>query len=185
MSSIRPLTPLAVRDPALQNQLRMLLRDAVESGASVGYVLPLADEVIDQYWRGVFDALEQGSLILLIAEHEGQAVATAQLSLCMKPNGIHRAEVQKVLVHTAARRRGLGRALMQAVEQAAFDAERNLLVLDTETGSAGQLLYTSMGYQVAGSIPNFVLATITTTTTIAAHSSSPMFLPTTYMYKLL
>lgn len=183
MSSIRPLTPAAVRDPALQNQLRMLLRDAVESGASVGYVLPLADEVIDQYWRGVFDALEQGSLILLMAEHEGQAVGTAQLSLCMKPNGIHRAEVQKVLVHTAARRHGLGRALMQAVEQAACDAKRSLLVLDTETGSAGQLLYTSMGFQVAGSIPNFVLATITTT--IAANSSSPTFLPTTYMYKLL
>ena len=177
MHSIRQLTPAAVHDPALQNQLRMLLRDAVESGASVGYVLPVAEEVIDQYWRGAFDAVEQGSLILLVAEHEGQVVGTVQLSLCMKPNGLHRAEVQKVLVHTAARRRGLGRALMQAVDQAACDAKRSLLVLDTESGSGGHLLYAAMGYQVAGSIPNFVLATMP--------DSSHQFLPTTYMYKLL
>jgi len=177
MRSIRQLTPAAVPDPALQNQLRMLLRDAVESGASVGYVLPIANEVIDQYWRGVLDAVEQGSLILLVAEHEGQLEGTVQLSLCMKPNGIHRAEVQKMLVHTGARRRGLGRALMQAVEHTARDAKRSLLVLDTESGSGGQLLYAGMGYQVAGSIPNFARFTIP--------DNSHQFLPTTYMYKLL
>ena len=174
MHAIRQIT---AHDTVLRDQLKQLLRDAVEGGASVGYVLPLADDDAGQYWQGVFAQVEDGSLILLVAENADQIIGTVQLSLCSKPNGKHRAEVQKMLVHTSARRRGLGRDLMQAVEQAARASTRSLLVLDTESGSAGQHLYAAMGYLVAGEIPNFALPTIP--------SQSAKRLPTTYMYKLL
>ena len=174
MHAIRQIT---ARDTVLQDQLKKLLRDAVESGASVGYVVPLADDDAGQYWQGVFAQVEDGSLILLVAENADQIIGTVQLSLCSKPNGKHRAEVQKMLVHTSARRRGLGHDLMQAIEQAARASARSLLVLDTESGSSGQHLYAAMGYLVAGEIPNFALPTIP--------SQSEKLLPTTYMYKLL
>ena len=174
MHAIRQIT---AHDTVLRDQLKQLLRDAVESGASVGYVLPLADDDAGQYWQGVFAQVEDGSLILLVAENADQIIGTVQLSLCSKPNGKHRAEVQKMLVHTSARRRGLGHDLMQAIEQAARASARSLLVLDTESGSSGQHLYAAMGYLVAGEIPNFALPTIP--------SQSEKLLPTTYMYKLL
>ena len=49
---------------------------------------------------------------------------------------------------------------MAAVEAEARGAGRWLLVLDTETQSNGQQLYAAMGYQAAGIIPDFAIATI-------------------------
>ncbi len=177
MTAIRQVTQSELGNAALQAQLCDLLRDAVEGGASVGYVLPVAEPLLEQYWQGVFADAQHDSLILLVAEHAGQIVGSAQLSLSMKPNGMHRAEVQKVLVHRAARRRGLGGELMRAIERVAMERGRTLLVLDTETNSGGQQLYATLGYQAAGVIPNFALATIP--------GQASTHVPTTYMYKLL
>ena len=49
--------------------------------------------------------------------------------------------------------------LMQAVEAAAAQRGRSLLVLDTETGSAGQHLYAALGYTAIGEIPQYAIAT--------------------------
>ena len=46
-------------------------------------------------------------------------VGTVMLELVSSPNQPHRAEVQKLLVHPSARRRGLARALMLRAEQEA------------------------------------------------------------------
>jgi GNAT superfamily N-acetyltransferase len=50
------------------------------------------------------------------------------------PNASHRAEVQKLLVLRSWRRQGIGLALMTAIEQAARQTGRSLLVLDTRLG---------------------------------------------------
>ncbi len=154
--------------------LRALLRDSVEQGASVGYVLPVSEADMESFWDGVMEDATQGSRVVLVLEDDAGIAASAQLSLCAKPNSLHRAEVQKVLVHSRAQRRGHGRALMLAIEDAARKAGRTLLVLDTETGSKGQLLYQALGYQVAGIIPGFALA-----------NDGDGAVPTTYMYKMI
>lgn len=155
-------------------ELCELLRDAVHQGASVGYVLPLQEADVDTYWRGVLSDVASGAVALLALRVEGGIVGTVQLAYAMKPNGRHRAEVQKMLVHSTHRRKGYGRVLMQAVEDTARRAGRSVLVLDTETGSAGQKLYAAMGWTAAGAIPEFALAT-----------SGDGRVATTYMYKLL
>ena len=63
----------------------------------------------------------------------------------------------KLMVHRQARRRGIGRALMLAVEDAARSVGRSLLVLDTRCGDTAEQLYVSMGYQRAGVIPHYAL----------------------------
>ncbi|MDP9313761.1 MAG: GNAT family N-acetyltransferase, partial [Chloroflexota bacterium] len=55
----------------------------------------------------------------------------------------------------SARQQGLGRALMLAVELAARQAERSLLVLDTRQGDVAERLYRSLGYVEAGVIPQY------------------------------
>ena len=177
MQAATSIKQITAGDSALHCQLGSLLRDAVEGGASVGYVLPVPEVDIDQYWHGVFADVQQGTLILLVAEQAGQVIGSAQLSLCMKPNGKHRAEVQKVLVHRSARRRGVGRDLLHALEHKAAEFGRNLLVLDTESDSGGQRLYAATGYQVAGSIPHFALSTVA--------DKNICHVATTFMYKLL
>jgi len=153
--------------------LESLLRDSVERGASVGFVLPVDNQQIRTYWQGIADEVRDGSCILLTLVAEGIVAGSVQLSLCMKPNGMHRTELRKMLVHSRYRRQGFGRALMQAAEDAAQSAGRRLIVLDTESQSGGYHLYAAAGYCTAGEIPNYSLGT------------RGGFSPTTFMYKEL
>jgi len=151
-----------------------LLRDAVDSGASVGFLPPLAESEGEAYWRGVVDAVRDGSCVLLGArEANGALVGTAQLLLAMRPNGSHRAEVAKVIVHTKARRRGIGRALMLALEARARELGRTTLVLDTRRGDPSEQLYTSVGYTLAGVIPGY------------ARSANGALDPSAFYYRVL
>ncbi|MCE2990573.1 MAG: GNAT family N-acetyltransferase [Burkholderiales bacterium] len=165
------VTQATSRDVA---DLCALLHDAVEHGASVGYVKPIDNADVSAYWQGVLAEVAGGAISLLVLREGERIVGTVQLAYAMKPNSRHRAEVQKMLVHSAHRRKGYGRVLMQAVEDTARRAGRSVLVLDTETDSAGQKLYAAVGWVAAGVIPKFALAT-----------SGEGQVATTYMYKLL
>src|SRR4030095_4341966 len=101
----------------LLSALVALLKDTVDDGASVGFLRPLSTELAEVYWREVIRDVSEQSRILLVARRDGIVVGSVQLGLCTKPNGVHRAEVQKLLVHTGSRRRGIGRQLMAAIEE--------------------------------------------------------------------
>lgn len=60
------------------------------------------------------------------------------------------------MVHRSARRHGLGRALMHAIEAEARSARRTLLVLDTRSGDAAESHNRVLGYTEAGHIPAYV-----------------------------
>ena len=92
---------------------------------------------------------------LALASDGDRALGTVQLSLCGKPNGRHRAEVQKLMVHRDARRRGVAAQLMAALERVARDEGLRLLVLDTEVDSPAETFYRALGFQRAGEIPDF------------------------------
>ncbi|MEP6922270.1 MAG: GNAT family N-acetyltransferase [bacterium] len=139
-------------------QLVSLLQDAVNGGSSVGFLPPVSADTAETYWREAIDELTQGNRLLLVARDAGSVTGTVQLALAGKQNAPHRAEVQKLLVHTRFRNRGIARALMNAAEVAARDAGRTLLVLDTEQGSAAEQLYVKCGYTRAGVIPQFALS---------------------------
>jgi acetyltransferase len=130
-----------------------LLVDAVDGGASVGFLSPMTKADALAYWRGVREELEQG-LVILAAYEGGRLAGSVQLAPSPKRNGRHRAEVQKLLVLREFRGRGVGEALMHAVEDEARRLGRWLLVLDTAT-SAAERLYRRLGYERAGAIPEF------------------------------
>jgi ribosomal protein S18 acetylase RimI-like enzyme len=132
-----------------------LLRDSVDSGASVGFLPPLLLAEARHYWAQVIADIERGARVLLVARQGGQIVGTVQLEPATKRNAAHRAEVQKLLVHTRARRQGIGGALMRAVEAVAIELGRTLLVLDTYEGGGAVALYRQLGYISAGEIPGY------------------------------
>jgi GNAT superfamily N-acetyltransferase len=61
-----------------------------------------------------------------------------------------------MLVHRRARRSGAGAALLAGAEQAARDAGKTLLVLDTASPEA-ERLYARHGWQRCGHVPNYAL----------------------------
>ena len=150
-----------------------LLQDSVESGASVGFLMPLSFEPNETYWLETLDHIESGERVLLVAHVDNELAGAVQLDLATKPNALHRAEVQKLLVHTRYRNRGIARALMAELERVALELNRTLLVLDTLQGSEAENLYPSCGYSCAGMIPNY------------ARISDGSLQPTVLFYKVL
>jgi GNAT superfamily N-acetyltransferase len=59
-------------------------------------------------------------------------------------------------VHRRVRRRGIGAALMRTAEEAARQAGKTLLVLDTASGDA-ERLYARLGWTFVGAIPDYAL----------------------------
>jgi GNAT superfamily N-acetyltransferase len=131
-----------------------LLQDAVESGASLGFLPPLDATAAGAYWDAVIAGLTEGSRRLYVArDPDGGVAGSVQLELAVRPNAGHRAEVTRLMVHRTARRRGLGRALMLAVEAEARRLGRTTLVLDTRQGDPSERLYQALGWSFAGVIP--------------------------------
>ncbi|HXT35117.1 MAG TPA: GNAT family N-acetyltransferase [Chloroflexota bacterium] len=147
----------AIQATELIGGLAALLRDAVESGASVGFLPPLSEEESLAYWRGVIEEAGSGDCVLLVDHEDGKVLGSVQLAPAGKPNGRHRAELQKLLVHRAARRHGRGMALIAAAEDEARRAGRTLIVLDTREGDQAEHLYQRAGYREGGRIPGYAL----------------------------
>jgi acetyltransferase len=137
------------------DQLTGLLLDAVDSGASIGFMPPLTHSDARAYWDSVLAAMRQNSRILLVAT-EGELVqGSVQLALEMRSNGDHRAEAMKLFVHRRSRRQGLAKALMAEVEATARELGRSLLLMDTRKGGEAERLCESLGYVRFGEVPKY------------------------------
>jgi ribosomal protein S18 acetylase RimI-like enzyme len=137
-------------------ELAGLLQACVVDGASVNFILPYSIEDAKNFWRRkVLPRMPDGGLVVLVATQGGRIAGSVQLDHDTPPNQPHRADIKKLLVHPDFQRRGIGRMLMKEIERTATDLGRTLLTLDTRTGDKGETLYTSLGFQVAGIIPNY------------------------------
>lgn len=139
-------------------ELADVLRDCVEGGASVGFMLPLAEGRPEAFWRKVAAGVAAGERHLFVAEDEaGRICGTLSLVTDMPDNQPHRADVSKMLVHRRARRQGIAERLLRALEVKARELGKTTLVLDTVTGSDASRVYERLGWQKAGDIPNYAL----------------------------
>ncbi|MFF0293049.1 GNAT family N-acetyltransferase [Kitasatospora sp. NPDC004615] len=169
------ISPLSADElPAHCDALADLLLDAVDDGASVGFLAGTPRDEAAAWWRTLHPSVADGTRLLWTATGpDGRLLGTVALVRENRPNGRHRAEVSKLLVHRDARGAGLGRRLLATAEQAARDGGATLLLLDTQTGSAAEHLYRSAGWTAFGTVPG--------------HAATPdgVLADTTYYYKQL
>jgi GNAT superfamily N-acetyltransferase len=152
---VRRLDPAEAREQL--DALARVLADCVAGGASVGYMEPFSQADARAVYEDYVRDAEQGRRIILGAFVNDELVGTAQLVLAVPPNQPHRAEVARVLVHRAARRRGIAQRLMERLEQEARAAGKTLLVLDAVTGGDAARLYERIGWNTVGVIPKYAL----------------------------
>lgn len=136
------------------DELADILVDAVAHGASVNFMAGFSRDEGRDFWRGQLPGLANGEKRLLVGDTGERLVGTVLLMFARQPNAPHRAEIGKMLVLSSIRRHGIGRRLLAAAEAAARASGRTLLLLDTETGSAGDRLYRSCGWTEIGRVPD-------------------------------
>ena len=155
--------------------LGRIMAQTVQDGAAIGFMQPFATEDGVAFFTGqVFPEVRAGRRVLLAARLDGDIVGSVQLIIALPPNQPHRCEVAKMMVAPAARRRGVGRTLLQALDAQARAAGKTLVTLDTKTGDKAEPLYKAAGFQTAGVIPGFAL-----------DPDGQALHATTYMYKAL
>src|SRR4051794_24616543 len=122
-------------------------------------MMPLPRARAFEFWRGVLGAAGRGERIVLVAEDQASAeiVGTVQLVLALPDNQPHRADLSKMLVHSRARRRGLGAALMAAAVDVARECGRSVLLLDAVPDGDAARLYARLGWQRVGVVPEYAL----------------------------
>lgn len=169
--------------------LAALVVDAVDGGASVNFMAGVTAQEAAAWWTARIPDIADGTITVLVAVSAagaarldepdpdargapvGGILGSTILIRSRNANSPHRAEIGKVLVHRAARRRGLGSALMRAVEERARADGRWLLILDTEARTAADAFYRSLGWTELGTMPNH------------AYRSDGALAPTTYFWK--
>jgi len=170
--------PAAEPQAGLDRDLDMLadvLHAVVHTGAGVSFIVPFSIDDARAFWlEKVLPGVRAGTRRVVVARLGERIVGTVQLDIATPPNQQHRAEVAKLLVHPDARRHGIARALMLALETIAWSERRTLLTLDTWAGSTAEHLYRSLGYVAVGVIPRFARGSLT-----------PELEGTTIMYKEL
>ena len=154
---IEVLTPALVR--SLRVGLILLLRECVQGGASLGFLLPLPDTEASAFWDEVESEITAGRRVVLAARDAAGVVAgSGQLVPSTRANGRHRAEISKLLVLPQNRGKGLGSRIMAALEAEARRRSIRLLHLDTSEGRGGAMqLYEKLGYTYVGGIPEWAL----------------------------
>jgi len=151
---IEQLTP-PVSDGDIR-ELALLLLDATQSGASIGFLDSLTLEAAQEWWRESIARAGERAIFLVVRDDDGIA-GTVQLRPAPMPNQPHRADIAKLLVHRRARGKGIGRMLMQEIERRARSAGFTLLVLDTKRGDAAESLYRNSDWTEVGVIPGYAL----------------------------
>ncbi len=152
---IRLIDPDA--DAHLIPQLAAMMVAAVAGGASIGFMAGHTQDAAENWWQTRFRAACVAEIAILVAADGDMVTGTVSLVPAAMPNQLHRADVAKMMVAPHAQRRGLGAALLAAVEDLARGMGRTTLVLDTISGSAAARLYERGGWELVGEIPAYAL----------------------------
>ncbi|KAH7310525.1 acyl-CoA N-acyltransferase [Stachybotrys elegans] len=146
--------------PSLARLLLICVND--DSYSSLGFRAPLSEAKATEYWESLLSSFvgpEANSVLFMLSRASGpggNAVATVHIASQPKETHAHKVEVRKLLVDSAERGHGLGRKLMDAVEEyAARELGKTLVLLDTSTVSPARAFYLRLGYREWGTCPDY------------------------------
>lgn len=128
---------------------------AILDGGGFGWLQPPPRHVLEAYWQGVILVPERR---LFVGRLDGVIAGSAQLVRPTRNNEAqaHAASLTTSFVAPWARGHGLARALVVAVEKAAFEEGFAIVNLDVrDTQQAAIALYQALGYTRWGTHPYY------------------------------
>ena len=120
-------------------------------------MLPYSRDDAEKYFEKVIASVARGETVLVAAKLDGRIVGTVQLGLDMPPNQPHRGDIRKLLVHRAARKHGLGAALMERAEREAKARGRTLAGARHRRRAKPNGFTCATGWQRVGVVPDYAM----------------------------
>ncbi|KAF2724317.1 acyl-CoA N-acyltransferase [Polychaeton citri CBS 116435] len=158
-------------------QLARIHGDCITTdGTLATFLPPLSTSKIIDFWTSYAASCSSstdtttGRLIVLQLSSSSTPSGTDQndevlgyvsLSMPETETGPFRSEVLKLLVSPTARKMGVARRVMGALESDARNRGRELLMLDTTIGSPAEHVYPKLGYTQVGVIPKYGIHPLT------------------------
>ncbi|KAH8884765.1 hypothetical protein GQ53DRAFT_377643 [Thozetella sp. PMI_491] len=129
------------------------------------FLPPLMNDKLLAWWKDRITEANKGTRIIVLLLPEAKAAGVkplgtdlrglAMLKLSESETGSFRGHIDAVLVNQKHRRQGGARALVGTLEHEAARRGRTLLLVDSETGSAGEQVFKSLDYVEIGKVPQF------------------------------
>ncbi len=148
-------------DPGLAERFaesaHRILADLVRGGAALGWVEPPSRREVQDLFRDVFRAVQDGDGALRAAYVDRRLVGLGYWLRYARPTHRPHADLEKIAVASSAHGRGIGRALTAALIDDARRAGIEVLTLDARGDNDSALrLYRSLGFTEYGRLPDFV-----------------------------
>jgi ribosomal protein S18 acetylase RimI-like enzyme len=134
-----------------------VLHAVVAAGGAVGYLVPPARSVTDEWLEETLAAVRAGDAAFAVGVVSGRIEATGMWRRGPVPIFEHTGEIGKVMAHPDARGLGLGRLVVGGLVERARAAGLELLVLGVRGNNHGVVdLYRSHGFREWGRLPNVI-----------------------------
>jgi GNAT superfamily N-acetyltransferase len=143
-------------DPELRAALLTCWTDVSNAGGAVGFVPPVTEDDVTPALDALLTRVAHGRERVVVMRVDGEVAGWAVLSLSVSPLRRHWATVLRVQVHPARQGRGLGRALMTGVHDAARGLGLEMLHLTVRGGYGLEGFYAGLGYREFGRMPGAI-----------------------------
>ena len=148
---------LTEADDHVRAEIHTVVHDVVAAGGAVGYHSPPTFERISLWLDGVLKQVRDGDAAFGTARGDGVVRAVGLWRRGGTAVFQHRAEIQQVMAHPAARGLGLGRLVVQGLVDHAREAGIEIVMLGTRGNNHGAIeLYESIGFRECGRMPNAI-----------------------------
>ena len=134
-----------------------LVRAAVTEGAALGWVDPPDPAELDQLLEAVARAEDTGDAAAVVESDSGEVVGFGYWRRYARATHRPQADLERLVVASGARGRGVGRRLLRSLVASAAAAGVETLTLDVRGDNAAAIaLYASEGFATYGRLPDFV-----------------------------
>ncbi|MET9963003.1 GNAT family N-acetyltransferase [Streptomyces sp. NPDC006326] len=147
-----------VVDPALRDGIAQLWTDVSNAGGAVGFVPPVTvDDIRPELVRHLVAMAEGRHRLLAGRDGDGRVVACAVLAFNTHRLQKHWVWAYTVMVSPELQGRGVGRALMDALAEAARSLDGiDAIRLGCRGGHGLEHFYASCGYKEVGRVPDAI-----------------------------
>lgn len=143
--------------PPAPDQVHRVLAAVLELGGAVGWVTVPDRAESDRWLADRVAEVAAGRSRVVLASTGGQLAGLGRWSWYASPAVAVNADIRQVMVHPRSRGQGLARALVAALVEDARERGVETLTLDVRGNNhAAMALYETVGFQVAGRLPDFV-----------------------------